>query len=73
MYKLKKRYIVLPAVAVVALLGVSTASAHGFGGGMGFSDPETMAVRFTEHMTQEASILGITVDEIVRRLSSIIE
>ncbi len=68
--KFNKKYVLaLPAMAIAGVViatSVSAAGNGGFGGhgepGMGggpIQDPD----RFVEHVTQEASVLGITVEE----------
>jgi coproporphyrinogen III oxidase-like Fe-S oxidoreductase len=61
-------YGILPALALV-LLGVSTASAHGMGGwgmigGTKNITPEEIAQRQTEMFQNEATLLGLSVDEV---------
>lgn len=62
---MKKAYFAIPALAAVALFGASAASAYGGPGGHMFfnADPSIMASRFEEQMTQQASLVGISVDE----------
>ncbi|MCX6779832.1 MAG: hypothetical protein NT034_01475 [Candidatus Magasanikbacteria bacterium] len=62
---MKKAYFAIPALAAVALFGASAASAYGGPGGHMFfnADPSIMASRFEEQMTQQASLLGVSVDE----------
>lgn len=59
----KKKYLLIPAFAVLALLGGGAALAQGGMGGMFIGDPTVAAQRFDQHMTEQASILGISVDE----------
>ena len=54
-------YAIIPVLGF-SLLGVGTASAHGFWGGN--VDPEDMAARQQEMFAEKANILGISVDEI---------
>lgn len=62
---MKKAYFAIPALAAVALFGASAASAYGGPGGHMFfnADPSIMATRFEEQMTQHASLVGISVDD----------
>ncbi len=61
----KKAYFIIPALAVALLTGTAV-SAHGMGGGGGFmmkGDPQITATQWEERITQDAGILGISVDE----------
>jgi len=63
-----KKYLVLPAFALVALLGAGVVSAKGMGGGMGLefiknSDPVVVAEHFNSNLLEKANILGISVDQ----------
>jgi hypothetical protein len=64
---MKKKYImyaVLPVMAF-AVVGISTASAHGmFGFGLNKATPEQIAQSQTDMFTQQANLLGISVDEV---------
>jgi len=57
-----KKYLIIPAIAFIAVLAVAgTASAFG-GKGMGFySDPTNWAKNFEDRMSAQAKILGISV------------
>ena len=65
--KLNKKYLlVIPAFALAGLIGVNSASAMGMGGhfggrgfGAGADDPD----KWSQRITQEASMLGISTDE----------
>lgn len=59
----KKKYFLIPAFAVLALLGGGAALAQGGMGGMFIGDPTVAVQRFDEHMTEQAGILGISVEE----------
>jgi hypothetical protein len=57
-------YAILPVMAFT-LIGAGTASAHGFFGfGMNKGTPDEIAQHQTEIFTQQASLLGISTDEI---------
>ena len=56
-------YAVIPATAL-ALLGAGLVSAHGFGFGMSNLTPQQIAQNQTDRFTQEATLLGVTVDEV---------
>lgn len=61
----KKAYFLIPALAVALLTGTAV-SAHGMGGGGGFmmkGDPQVTATKWEERITQDAGLLGISVDE----------
>jgi len=61
---MKKTYFLIPAIALVAILGASAAYAYG---GPGFfmakTDPVTMANNWEAKIQQEANLLGISLDE----------
>lgn len=59
----KKKYLLIPAFAVLALLGGGAALAQGGMGGMFLGDPTVAAQRFDSQMSEHASLLGISVDE----------
>jgi len=59
----KKKYLVIPAVALATLLAGGAVSAHGFGGFMPKGDPQQMATQWEQRISQEAGLLGITADE----------
>lgn len=61
---MKKKYLLVPAFALFAVLGAGAASAHWGMGGWGSTDPETTAQRFQEQMSRDATMLGIGVDEV---------
>ncbi len=65
---MKKKNIIIGSLAGALLLGVTVpalASAHGmFGFGGANATPAEQATRQTERFTAEASLLGITVDEV---------
>lgn len=65
--KKRTKYVIVPAVALLALLAAGgIAQARGFGGGymmMGNADPATIAQRFDQKISQDAGLLGISVDE----------
>ena len=56
-------YTILPVMAF-AVFGVSQASAHGWFGPMNNATPEEVAQRQTDMFTQQASLLGISVDAV---------
>jgi len=56
-------YTILPVMAF-AIFGVSQASAHGWFGQMANATPEEIAQRQTDMFTQQASLLGISVDAV---------
>jgi hypothetical protein len=61
------RKVSLLSLAGLASLGIMSASAMGFGGGMGMRSnltPEELAARHTEMFAQHASILGLSVAEV---------
>ena len=65
---MRKKYLLIPAFAVVALLGGSVVFAKGGFGGLGFGgmgkmDPATMGQRFDDHMSEQANVLGISASE----------
>ena len=60
---MKKKYLLVPAFALLAVLGAGTASAHWGMGGWGSADPETTAQRFQEQMGRDATMLGMTEGE----------
>ncbi len=60
----KTKYLVIPAVVVVGLLAGSTVSAHGFGGFfMAKGTPQEISVQWEQRLTQDASLLGISLEE----------
>lgn len=59
----KKKYLVIPAVALATLLAGGAVSAHGFGGFMPKGDPQQMATQWEEKISEHAGFLGISVDE----------
>ncbi len=63
---MKRKNLIYAAVplAAMVLMGIGTASAHGFGFGMSNLTPDQVAERQTNMFTQEASILGVSVDEV---------
>jgi hypothetical protein len=64
---MKKRILVyafLPAVLGLGLVSVKAASAHGFFGGFGAVAPEDIAARHQTMFQEQASVLGISVDEV---------
>ncbi len=61
---MKKHYLfIIPLLGLLTLGGVGVASAHGGWGMMGTVDPQVFAQRWSEKMTQQATVLGISVDE----------
>lgn len=56
-------YTILPVMAF-AIFGVSQSSAHGWFGQMNNATPEEIALRQTDMFTQQASLLGISVDAV---------
>ena len=62
---MKKKYLVIPAVAIALLAGAGAASAHGpMGGGMrGFGGFEKDPDQWLTRITTDAGMLGISVDE----------
>lgn len=61
---MKKTYMLIPAVALLGLVGAGTASAFGGPHQMISADPNTWATQFEEKMKEGASILGIDVSEL---------
>jgi len=62
---MKKKYLIIPAFAVLALFGTGTAFAYGGPGKiMPNVDPATFATHWGEQMQQQADLLGITLDEL---------
>ncbi len=60
----KKKYLLIPAIALATLMTASTVSAHGFGGFMmGKASPEEMVTQWEQRLTQDAALLGISLDE----------
>ena len=59
----KKSLIIVPAIALFALLGASTVVAHGGFGGMWKSDPAAVANHWESMIAEQASILGLSADE----------
>ncbi len=58
-------YAFIPAVLSFGLLGTSLVSAHGLFGGVGNSlTPDQIATRQQNAFTEEATVLGISVDEV---------
>ncbi|MFA6486145.1 MAG: hypothetical protein WCT40_02150 [Candidatus Magasanikbacteria bacterium] len=70
---MKRKHLIISAFTLVALLGAGTGTALAYGGqGMGFGmgmmggnfDPTTAADRFSQQITYQANLLGLTADEI---------
>ncbi len=61
---MKKKYFIVPVFAFLALFGASAAMAYGGNEGQLWkSDPTKALSNWTDRMTKDASILGISVDE----------
>lgn len=56
-------YAIVPAFAI-ALLSAGVVSAHGFGFGMSSATPEQIAEKQNTMFSQQANLLGISVDEV---------
>ncbi|OGH83956.1 MAG: hypothetical protein A2261_01660 [Candidatus Magasanikbacteria bacterium RIFOXYA2_FULL_44_8] len=70
---MKRKHLIISAFTLVALLGAGTGTALAYGGpGMGFGagmmggnfDPTTAADKFTQQISHQANLLGMTADEI---------
>ncbi|MCX6744105.1 MAG: hypothetical protein NTX82_01115 [Candidatus Parcubacteria bacterium] len=60
----KKITLIIPTMAIAAILAAGTAQAYGgFGFGHKNIDPATAAINFEAQMTDQANLLGISVDE----------
>ncbi len=59
----KKALIIVPAIALFALFGASTVFAHGGFGGMWKSDPVAAASHWESMISEQASLLGISGEE----------
>lgn len=57
-------YAIIPVLGLSAIVGVSAASAHGLLGGFGNATPDEIAARHQTMFQSEASLLGISVDEV---------
>jgi len=59
-------YAILPVLGLAFLVGPASASAMGFGwfGGFGKADPDAIASRMQTMFQNEATLLGISVDEV---------
>ena len=64
--RLNRKYILIPAIALIALLAGQSALAYGGPGRMMLlnTDPVKTAERFDSQIANEAQILGLTVDEV---------
>ncbi len=58
-----KKYIAIPAIAALGIFAGGTALAHGGPSFLWKTDPATAATQWEQKLTQEADILGISVDE----------
>lgn len=68
-YTKKFWYAAVPALGVL-FISAGVASAHGFGRGAGTLAPEEFAARHTEMFERQASMLGITVDQVKQAWAS---
>jgi len=58
-------YAAAPAVVIIGLVGANIASAHGLGMRFGFNaTPDQIAQRQTEQFQNEASLLGVSLDDV---------
>jgi len=60
-------YAAAPAVVIAGLVGANIASAHGLGMGFGFglnATPDQIAQRQTAQFQNEATLLGVSVDDV---------
>ena len=54
----------LLSIGIIGFMGVSIASAHGWGGGFFNLDPEEMAERQSQMFENKAGLLGVDVEEV---------